>query len=397
MKKQRLALILCLASTLSALAQDPPAFLNPPEYVGPPAPHHRETNRGFQGISSMAVSPGGRLWVVWYAGQTAAEDQNNYIVLATSGDKGKTWKQVLVVDPDGPGRVRAFDPEIWISPDSKLRIHWAQAIGHDGGVSGTWMLSADDPESESPAWSKPVRISDGIMMCKPIVLSTGEWAMPVSTWRKTDRSAKMLVTADGGRSWSFRGACDVPEKDRNYDEHMLLERRDSSLWMLVRTSYGIGESVSADRGATWTPLAPSKIAHATSRFFITRLQSGNILLVKHGPIDKRTTRSQLTAFISKDDGLTWEGGLLLDEREKISYPDGQQAADGTLYITYDFDRTGERLILFAAFREEDAAAGKSVTPDVRLRQLVCKASGGKPKAPAPAKTQKKKTTPPASN
>src|SRR5258708_2461722 len=41
----------------------------------------------------------------------------------------------------------------------------------------------------------------------------------------------------------------------------------------------------------------------------------------------------------------------------------------------------------ATFREEDAAAGKEIGKDVRLRQLVSKASGGKEKKakPAPAK------------
>jgi hypothetical protein len=103
--------------------------------------------------------------------------------------------------------------------------------------------------------------------------------------------------------------------------------------------------------------------------------------VKHGPIGKKTGRSHLTAFISKDDGKTWEGGLLLDERSGVSYPDGQQAADGTIYITYDFDRTGKRHILFATFREEDALAGKPVSSAVRLRQLVSEGSGGLPPKP----------------
>jgi hypothetical protein len=47
---------------------------------------------------------------------------------------------------------------------------------------------------------------------------------------------------------------------------------------------------------------------------------------------------------------------------------------------YDYDRlddsrTGERNVLMATFREEDAAAGKEASKDVRLRQLVSKASG----------------------
>ena len=86
--------------------------------------------------------------------------------------------------------------------------------------------------------------------------------------------------------------------------------------------------------------------------------------------NEKIGRSHLTAFVFKDDGKSWEGGLLLDERSGISYPDGLQGADGTIYITYDFNRTRERHILFATFREEDVLAGKPATDAARLRQLV---------------------------
>jgi len=119
-------------------------------------------------------------------------------------------------------------------------------------------------------------------------------------------------------------------------------------------------------------------------------------LVKHGPLDKQTARSHLTAYISKNDGRTWGGGLLLDERTGVSYPDGQQTADGLIRVIYDFSRTDARQILFAAFREEDAVAGRPVSEAVRLRQLVSQASGGqeKPKA-APKPAGKAAATPAA--
>lgn len=367
--------IALVLETVTGLAAEA-AFLTPPQYVGPPQPQHAVTNRAFQGIPSMAVTPGGRLWANWYAGKTPGEDQNNYVVLSTSGDNGATWREVLVVDPDGDGPARSFDPELWMGPDGKLRVFWAQAQGHEATVGGVWCLQTAEPEAEEPKWEKPVRVTDGVMMCKPLVLTTGEWVLPASTWRKTDDSAKMVVSTDEGRTWSIRGACNVPVADRAFDEHEFIERHDGSLWLLARTRYGIGESLSKDRGVTWPELKPSAIAHPSARFFITRLLSGNLLLVKHGPIDKRTDRSHLTAFLSKDDGQTWSGGLLLDERDGVSYPDGQQTPDGLIRIIYDYSRTGARHILMAAFQEEDVAAGKAVSGAVQLRQLVSQASGG---------------------
>jgi hypothetical protein len=372
----RTVLLVALASVALPGFGAEPVFLAPPQYVGPPQPQHAVTNRAFQGIPSMAVTPGGRLWADWYAGKTPSEDQNNYVVLSTSGDNGATWREVLVVDPDGEGPVRSFDPELWMAPDGELRVFWAQAQGHEATLGGVWCLQTAEPEAEQPTWEKPVRVTDGVMMCKPLVLTTGEWVLPASTWRRTDRSAKMVVSTDQGQTWAIRGACQVPVADRAFDEHIFVERKDGSLWLLARTKYGIGESVSTDRGVTWPELTASALAHPSARFFITRLHSGNLLLVKHGPIRERTGRSHLTAFISADDGRTWSGGLLLDERDGVSYPDGQQTADGLIRIIYDYSRTRARQILMATFREADVAAGEAVSDAVRLRQLVSDASRG---------------------
>jgi len=352
-------------------------FLHPPQYIGPPTALHAVTNRAFQGIPSLAVSPGGRLWATWYAGITPGEDHNNYVVLTTSGDDGKSWRELLVVDPDGSGPVRAFDPELWMAADGKLRWAWTQSVGHDGAVAGVWFLEMENRDSVPPRYRDPIRVTDGVMMCKPVVLSTGEWVLPVSTWRTTNHSAKMVVSSDEGKTWTVRGGCNVPKEVRAFDEHMLVERKDGSIWLLARTKYGIGESVSTDRGKTWPELSPTTIPHPSARFFIRRLKSGNLLLVKHGPMTERTGRSHLTAFLSADDGASWRGGLLLDERTGVSYPDGQQTPDGLIRIIYDYSRTGERHILMATFREEDVLAGRPVTGAVRLRQLVSAASGGR--------------------
>ena len=371
---------LLFAPLVAVHAADSPS-LQTPQHLAAPKPEHAATNRAFTGIPSLAIAPEGRLWATWYAGVTPGEDANNYVVLSTSGDDGKTWTEVLTIDPDGSGPVRSFDPELWVAPGGRLFFFWAQMEkGRRDAELGVWCIETSEPDAANPTWSKPRRIGDGVMMCKPLTLSSGEWVLPISKWREHDHSAQMIVSTDAGKTWSLRGGCNVPVADRQFDEHMFVERGDGSIWLLVRTKYGIGESVSTDRGRTWPELKPSSILHTPSRFFISRLASGNLLLVKHGPLDTRTSRSHLTAYISKDDGHTWNGGLMLDERLGVSYPDGQQTPDGLIRIIYDFNRTADRNILIATFREEDALAGKDVSDAVRLRQLVSKATGGQEKA-----------------
>ena len=367
-------------------AQSPDSVNNPARLVKNPGTteQYSSVSRKFTGIPSLAVTDQGRLWAVWYAGITPAEDMNNYVVVATSGDKGKTWEEVLAIDPDGPGVVRAFDPQAWIDPTGKLWIFWAQALsGEKGEHAGVWAITTDDANKDALLWSDPKRLADGVMMNKPTVLSGGEWLMPASTWNVAG-SAKVVASTDSGQTWEVRGGADIPEAERTFDEHMIVEKKDGSLWMLVRTKYGIGESFSKDKGFTWSPVTRSKFEHPTARFFIRRLNSGNLLLVKHGPVGKKTGRSHLMASISKDDGETWSKGLLLDERRVVSYPDGQQMKDGTICIVYDFNRTKDQTIAMTRFTENDVLADDY---DVRMvevfgqRKVVSR--GGIPEDPKP--------------
>ena len=297
-EKRKLLLVISIGFTLLSCSKKTPDQ------------DHELSSRKFQVIPSMAISPEGQLWATWYAGKTPGEDQNNYVVVATSGDSGKSWTEKFVIDPDGKDPIRAFDPELWMDPEGKLWSFWAQTVGHDGASAGLWAKTNDKPDKEDSNWSESKRLTDGIMMCKPTVLSSGEWILPASTWRDTDNSARIMVSTDKGQSFSLRGACNVPKDVRAFDEHMIVEQKDTSLRMLVRTKYGIGESVSKDRGKTWSPLVPSPIQHPSARFFIRRLRSGNLLLVKHGLITEKTGRSHLTAFFIRRRWPLLDGWLI---------------------------------------------------------------------------------------
>jgi predicted neuraminidase len=202
--------------------------------------------------------------------------------------------------------------------------------------------------------------------------------------------AHVFVSVDQGHSWQRRGGVKFP--DASYDEHQIVERKDGSLWMTARTNNGIWESFSFDKGWNWS--APQKyMEHVSSRHFIRRLRSGRLLLVRHGGIDERTgTRSKLMAFVSDDEGRTWKGGLMLDERRGVSYPDGFQDRNGMIYISYDRNRATDGCILMACFTEEDVLQKKLVGPSSRLKQVICQ-PGALDKAPAPSDIIFKKSTP----
>lgn len=362
--------------------------LEPPPVNNAPGAAYADNTRLFQGIPGIERAANGRLLAVWYAGgpDEPAEGPGNYVVLVTSADDGLTWSgPKLIIDPTGP--VRAYDPCLWHDPLGRLWLFWAQSYHLWDGRSGVWAIVTENSGSENPTWSAPRRLCHGIALNKPIVLSTGEWLLPASVWERPAmkstapayrhdlnklRGANVMVSTDHGATWSFKGQVSVPE--RVFDEHMVVERRDGSLWMLVRAAYGIGESFSTDHGTTWSAGQRSKIPHVNSRFFIRRLNSGKLLLITHNPPDRKT-RSHLVAHLSDDDGTTWYGGLMIDPRPGISYPDGVQSTDGTVYLIYDYARHADRTILLATFTEEDIATGEWASSRARQRILVNQATG----------------------
>jgi hypothetical protein len=376
--------------TTDLALQTPPIILNPGPEFQTPARH-------WQGIPGIERAANGRLWATWYTGSTG-EGAGNYVPLVTSVDDGQTWTEpVLVVAPEG--RCRAFDPCLWIDPRGRLWLFWAQSLEQNDGRMGVWEMHAGDATAAAPDFSAPRRLCHGVMMNKPTVLSTGEWLLPVTMWPKAKELfpdladeciPSVVALTDEGENWTRRGGVDLP--DRCIDEHMTVERRDGRLWMLVRTEVGVGEAWSTDGGLSWTAGRSDALPGPNSRFFIRRLASGRLLMVNHDMAPNTTTgtwrlRSHLTAWLSDDDGATWVGGLLLDERVSVSYPDGVQAAEGQIYVIYDYRRGDvygehqkdiprDRELLMAVVTEEDILAGHLVSPGSRLRQVVNKVPEG---------------------
>ncbi len=370
------ALLILTLIGLHAVAQDKAMLdlsLEPPVINTKPGPEYDDQVRPGNMIIGIDRTPKGRLWA---AGSAMATSPNGFFMLATSDDDGKTWsKPRVVIDPqDGElngvrYERRALVGNLWTDPLGRLWCFFDQSLGYFDGRCGDWYIRCDDPDAAEPMWTKPVRFADGCTLNKPTVLSNGDWLLPVSLWTRdriagpgTDkeahqdldaiRMANVFASTDQGKTWTRRGGVAFPETD--FDEHMIVERKDGSLWMLARTKDGISESTSTDKGATWSEPQPSAIQNPSARFFIRRLAIGKLLLVKNGPINVRLPRrSNLKAFLSDDDGKTWGKGLLIDDRAEVSYPDGFQAPDGTIHILYDWNRHTDAEILHVKFTEED--------------------------------------------
>ena len=339
-------------------------------------------HRVWQGIPGIVRTKGRRVFLSFYAGDTK-ETYGNFAMVTVSEDEKRFSEPIAVAHKSG--KFRCFDPVLWIDPLDRLWFIWNVMPGEE-----VWGSICADPDAEKLAWSDPILIGRGVMMNKPVVLSSGEWLFPIAMWKldifreyrgvayQEDDVAGSYVykTSDNGKTFVRLGMADV--RDRSYDEHMVLEQKNGNLMMLVRTNYGIGVSYSYDRGRNWSRGVDSKLGGPCSRFFITRLRSGRVLLINHYQYYKR---DHLTALLSEDDGKTFPYALLLDERANVSYPDAMEGDDGFLYITYDRERgcfkssleeayACAREILTAKITEEDILQGALVNPSSYLCRVA---------------------------
>ncbi|MSU49454.1 MAG: exo-alpha-sialidase [Opitutus sp.] len=332
----------------------------------------------------IARTPGGRLWAAWVAGE---DGPKAFMVAATSDDEGATWsKPRLVIDSQAPHLPlprSVIVGNLWTDPRGRLWFFFDQTMNHYDGRQGVWIAICENPDAENPTWSQPYRLCHGAVLNKPTVLANGEWLLPVEfpnmpgfgPMRHANpelaplRGANVYASTDQGKSWTQRGNVRFPKP--SWDEHMFVELKDGRIWMVARTGEGVMQSFSADGGRTWTDPTYPIFKHPVARFHLRRLASGRILLIKHGrTIDTHEGRSMLTAWLSEDEGQTWKGGLMLDERKGISYPDGFQAPDGTISVSYDRNRSTDGEILMARFQEDEVLAGRLSHPNSRLQLVI---------------------------
>ncbi len=350
-----------------------------------PGPEYADSNRCFGIASSITRTPGGRLWCGFSSGGTG-EGHENYCIVVKSDDNGETWTPPYIVfDTDGDGPIRTDHVTVWTAPNGQLWIMWSQyPCGLGGPHSSLWCITSENPDAINPQWSRPRKIADEQnLLTTPTVLQDGTWIFPTGCWNRKAHPSRPLISRDQGKTFELGGPLHA-EKNPDFDEYMVVERSNGNLVIFNRHSESFLQCESFDQGKSWTRQKPNDIPHTNARFVFMKLNSGNWLLVKHGSLDsipdvaetkfkQNKGRSHLTAFLSKNEGKTWIGGLLLDERP-CSYPYGWQDRNGTIYISYERNRWNKPEILMARFSEADVRAATPVSKNMRLKILINKAT-----------------------
>lgn len=326
--------------------------------TAPQGANYSPSEQNWLGCPTLEITDQGRIWASWFTGGEWELSTGNFALVSYSDDGAQSWNHAAYAVEHPDKAVQVTKPEFWTDPDGRLWLFWVQhtGTGNFDGRMGVWASVCAEPDAATPVWSEPQRLSDGYLRSKPIVLQSGEWIYSAFDWMEPHKTA-VYISTDKGATWTLRGKAeclDASTGKNNLDDPTLVEKLDGTLWLIIRTDDGPYESFSYDKGVTWTHAVKSSIQGPATRMTIDRLDSGNLLMVYHDAAD----RSRLTAYLSTDDGATWQYKLLLDERSGVTYPDTVQTSDGTIYVIYDRGRTNVKEILLTRFTEQDVISGE---------------------------------------
>jgi hypothetical protein len=371
---------------------------------------HRINLRIFQGCPQVEISEGGRLWATWFGSNVQAErapyHKDQFSVISTSADGGKSWKEVFVFDPSELLGGGASDPMLWKDPKGNIRFIGLRNVdfkGKDEFASSAWEFTMLDPENEHTAWSAPRLLGNkNISVMKPLIFPDGTIMRSMDDFKfvgNPDKVRIRFLKEDVNGEPIF--VSELPaDPDASFAEQMPIIRKDGSLFTFYRAKKGQKYAESFDGGKTWKPGGYYSMQFSiNTKCILKSLPSGRVLLVandvqmKEGNpknrycytdengeerelVKHKTARTRMTAYLSDDDGKTFTHKLLLCDDGEISYPSATLGKDGSIYIVYDQGRgrIGQHTIFLSRITEADIRAGKLVSGESFLNNIVSRPS-----------------------
>ena len=196
-------------------------------------------------------------------------------------------------------------------------------------------------------WETPVKLSDPwcgcvhsiIQMKNGRIVLVGQEIIPA--WR---HATVIGVSDDLGKSWQRSNMLDYGIGTHDHAgslEGTVIERKDGSLYLLLRTEAGfLWEAISRD-GLMWEGLKQTSIPSVTCCPQMARLSDGRIALLWNAPprhdAKNGVSRAELSLAFSEDEAATWSKPVIVaanyEPRARVSYPYLYEAKPGELWIT----------------------------------------------------------------
>jgi alpha-L-fucosidase len=198
---------------------------------------------------------------------------------------------------------------------------------------GAYKTSSD----QGKTWSSEVKLEDGFLgpiKNKSVFLPNGDLLHPSSF--ETDKVWTIHVEKSDANLENWR-KIEIANGSFNAIQPTVLFHPGGKIQLLSRTQEGkVGVNWSEDQGETWTRVQGSSLINNNSGIDGVTLKSGYQLLLCN-PLTKGRNKLSL---MGSEDGITWKELLVLENQAsgEFSYPAIIQAKDGTVHLTYTYNR-----------------------------------------------------------
>jgi Neuraminidase (sialidase) len=254
-----------------------------------------------------------------YTGNSASDHATAYLASRISKDGGKTWSTEDKLEVEQEGTMNVMSVSLLRLQNGKIALFY---LRKNSVYDCTPMVRFS--EDEALSWSNPIQcITNQIGYFvlnnnRVIQLSSGRLLFAVALHQtfseKVWHNAGQLYSYysdDNGITW--QQGVEVPtDKNTMTQEPGLVELKDKSILMLIRTNQGVQyQSKSVDGGIHWSIITPTNIASPLSPATIVRIPSTKDLMLVWNNNDGNNPalkgkRTPLSVAISKDEGVTWE-------------------------------------------------------------------------------------------
>jgi len=275
-----------------------------------------------------------------------------------SSDEGRTWSSAaLFAEPEKfnvsneRALLRTREGVIisaWMNGAERRQPkgwHWGEKdVGWREFVLPTYTCRSVD---DGKTWETPVKLSEPwcgcihslIQMRSGRIVLVGQEIIP--QWR---HATVMFVSDDLGKTWRRGDMLDYGIGAHDHAgsiEGSVIERKDNSLYLLLRTESGwLWEAMSRD-GLKWEGLKQSQIKSVTCCPQMGRLADGRIALLWNAPprhlLSNGTSRAELSLAFSDDEARSWSKPVIVAANYapggRVSYPYLYEWKPGELWIT----------------------------------------------------------------
>ncbi|VFR01329.1 unnamed protein product [Cuscuta campestris] len=226
---------------------------------------------------------------------------------------------------------QCFKTDLVRFPENLAALVWSGYMkrSYDGGL--TWAKREQLPPGIlGPIKNKPLLLQNGTLLC----------GSSVESWYS--RGAWIEMTSDSGRTWRKYGPIYIKNNTLGVTQPVPYQTTtNGTLRVLLRSYDGLNKtyiSESRDGGLTWDYATPTTLPNHDSGFDGVKLSDGR-LLVAYTTFSKEVLNLELA--LSQDDGESWHDVYTLANttEKEFSYPAIIQATDGSVHITYTYNKS----------------------------------------------------------